>query len=602
MRQDNGMIGTARLFVILVSIAGLLTAAVTLAQANWRSDRVLEFIAYLLMGALSSRLKVSLPGVTGTLSVNFIFVLLAVTELQRADVLTIGCVATLAQCIVATHKRPKLAQLALNLGNAVLSGVLCDIVYHASALRRVDASMPVLLLCAALSYFLVNTLVVAEIIALTEKKGIGKVWRDNFFWTGPQYIFGAALVGVIHVCNTHFGWQYAVLAFPGIYLLDRSYRVYLGRLAEEKQHVRDNEEAYEQLAKAQQHLMTLSRQAGMAEVATGVLHNVGNVLNSVNVSATIVADKIRESHITNLATLAGMLEEHSSDLADFLNHDPKGQRVVPYLAKLAVRLGNERQVMLQELQLLTGHIEHIKEIVATQQNYGKVSGLIEIVSLPDLVEDAIRIVEPGLNRRGIHIERDHETVPPVALDKHNVLQILLNLLRNAEEAIAEAGKPEKLIHIRISRPGDDEVRVEVRDTGVGLAPENLTRIFAHGFTTKSDGHGFGLHSGALAAKQMGGTLRADSEGPGLGATFTLELPLAATTVGAGDARIGEGPQADLTSSERTTTQERGSSTQERYRAPVGLSVSRYPPRHHLEHNQWVPVSSPTATQAFPAAP
>jgi signal transduction histidine kinase len=567
MRQDNGMIGTARLFVILVSIAGLVTAAVTLAQADWRSDRALEFIAYLLMGALSSRMKVSLPGVTGTLSVNFIFVLLAVTELQRADVLIIGCVATLAQCMVATHKRPKLAQLLLNLGNAALSGVLCDIVYHASALRRMDASMPVLLLCASLSYFLVNTLVVAEIIALTEKKGIGKVWRDNFFWTGPQYIFGAALVGVIHVCNNHFGWQYAVLAFPGIYLLDRSYRVYLGRLAEEKQHVRDNEEAYEQLAKAQQRLMTLSRQAGMAEVATGVLHNVGNVLNSVNVSATIVADKIRESHITNLATLAGMLEERSSDLADFLNHDPKGQRVVPYLAKLAVRLGNERQVMLQELQLLTGHIEHIKEIVATQQNYGKVSGLIEIVSLPDLVEDAIRIVEPGLNRRGIHIKRDHEAVPPVPLDKHTVLQILLNLLRNAEEAIAEAGKPEKLIHIRISQPGDNGVRVQVRDTGVGLAPENLTRIFAHGFTTKSDGHGFGLHSGALAAKQMGGTLRADSEGPGMGATFTLELPLTATTGSAGDAGIGEGPQADLTSSESTITQEHGSSTPERYRVP-----------------------------------
>src|SRR5208283_3543694 len=118
---------------------------------------------------------------------------------------------------------------------------------------------------------------------------------------GPQYIFGAALVGVIHICNTHFGWQYAVLAFPGIYLLDRSYRVYLRRLEEEKQHVKDHEEAYAKLSDAQQRLMSLSRQAGMAEVATGVLHNVGNVLNSVNVSANIVASKLRESRVGNLA-------------------------------------------------------------------------------------------------------------------------------------------------------------------------------------------------------------------------------------------------------------------------------------------------------------
>ena len=112
----------------------------------------------------------------------------------------------------------------------------------------------------------------------------------------------------------------------------------------------------------------------------------------------------------------------------------------------------------------------------------------------------------------------------MAVDKHSVLQILLNLLRNAEEAIDDAGKPEKLIRVRIRRYGDDRVRIEVSDTGVGLAPENLTRIFAHGFTTKPHGHGFGLHSGALAAKQLGGALWAESDGPGLGATFTLELP------------------------------------------------------------------------------
>lgn len=227
----------ARFFVTLVCIAGFLVGTVTLALAEWRPGHALEFIVYLIMAALSSRLKVKLPGVTGTLSVNFIFVLLGAVELGRAETLIISCVATLSQCLLAAKTRPKPVQLAFNLGNAALCGALCAYVYHASALRLLDGSMPVLLFCASLSYFLVNTLVVAAIIALTEGKKLHLVWRDNFFWTAPQYIFGAALTGVIHVCNAQFGWQYAVLVFPGIYLLDRSYRVYLCRLQEEKQHV-----------------------------------------------------------------------------------------------------------------------------------------------------------------------------------------------------------------------------------------------------------------------------------------------------------------------------------------------------------------------------
>jgi signal transduction histidine kinase len=299
----------------------------------------------------------------------------------------------------------------------------------------------------------------------------------------------------------------------------------LERTHELEKQVTAKAEANLQLAEAQQHLMDLSRQAGMAEIATGVLHNVGNVLNSVNVSATIVANKIRESRIGNLLTLTGMLQEHSGDLPDFLNHDPRGQRAVPYLAKLGSHLEEERQVMLRELEQLTGHLGHIKEIVATQQNYAKVSGLIEVISLPGLVEDAIRIVEPGLSAHGIQLERDHEAVPPVAVDKHSILQILLNLLRNAKEAVKDSDLPSKSIRVRIYRRGEDRIRIAVEDTGVGLPPENLTVIFSHGFTTRRDGHGFGLHSGANAAGQMGGSLWAESEGLGHGATFTLELPL-----------------------------------------------------------------------------
>ena len=181
--------------------------------------------------------------------------------------------------------------------------------------------------------------------------------------------------------------------------------------------------------------------------------------------------------------------------------------------------------MLTELSLLTDHIGHIKSIVATQQSYARVSGLIEEVSASELLEDAFRLLEAGLVRHHIEIIRDFEDIPKFFVDKHQFLQILLNLLRNAKQATADAGNPEKVIRVRIRRLGEDRVRIEVKDNGIGLPPENLTRIFAHGFTTKRDGHGFGLHSSALAAGQMGGSLRAESEGPGRGATFTLDLPL-----------------------------------------------------------------------------
>ena len=302
------------------------------------------------------------------------------------------------------------------------------------------------------------------------------------------------------------------------------------RTRELHEQVDAKERARAELAEAQQRLIDLSRQSGMAEIATSVLHNVGNVLNSVNVSATIVAGRVRDSRVDKLVALAGMLQQHSGDLDQFLRHDPKGQRVLPYLANLASHFQQHRLSLLTELELLTDHVYHVKRIVATQQNYAKVSGLIEELSLGDLVEDALRILQSVFERDHIALLRDFKDVPRVNSDKHQILQILLNVLRNAKQAIDNSGRPERLIRIRIRPYGEDRIRIEVKDSGVGLPAENLTRIFAHGFTTKPDGHGFGLHSGALAAKKLGGSLWAESEGPGRGATFTLELPLAATAV------------------------------------------------------------------------
>ena len=193
---------------------------------------------------------------------------------------------------------------------------------------------------------------------------------------------------------------------------------------------------------AEEALIQLSREAGMAEVATGVLHNVGNVLNSVNVSASLVAGRIRESRVDNLVALIHMLDEHSGDLPEFLAHDAKGQRALPYLAKLGSHFQSERDGLLKELDLLSSHVGHIKQIVATQQSYAKVSGLVENVRLSELVDDALRILEPGLVRHKIKVERDFEPLPAIAAEKHKILQILLNLLRNAKQAVKQGDAEE----------------------------------------------------------------------------------------------------------------------------------------------------------------
>lgn len=164
-----------------------------------------------------------------------------------------------------------------------------------------------------------------------------------------------------------------------------------------------------------------------------------------------------------------------------------------------------------------------------QQSYARVSGVLERVPVVELLEDAIQINFAAFQRHEIRLVREFGPVPPVLVDRHKVLQVLINLLRNAKYALGESKAPEKRLTISLGMNGNSRVKISVQDNGVGIPPENLTRIFAHGFTTKKQGHGFGLHSGALAAKEMGGSLHAQSEGPGRGATFILELPIAQPT-------------------------------------------------------------------------
>jgi PAS domain S-box-containing protein len=281
------------------------------------------------------------------------------------------------------------------------------------------------------------------------------------------------------------------------------------------------------LRDSQQRLLETSRLAGMAEVATGVLHNVGNVLNSVNVSAGLVVEKLRRSKVPNLGKAAALLTDKNSNLGEFLTSDPNGQKIPGYLAKLSQFLVEENAEILTEVDLLARHIEHIKEVVAVQQSYAKVSGVFEDLQADQLVEDSIAMNIGAFERHGIVLERRFSPSPPVRVDRHRVLQIIINLLRNAKYALDDVQRIDKRITITIAPANEKMLRIAVADNGIGISQENLSRIFGHGFTTRKNGHGFGLHSGALAAKEMGGALSVSSLGLRRGATFTLELPIAA---------------------------------------------------------------------------
>ena len=295
--------------------------------------------------------------------------------------------------------------------------------------------------------------------------------------------------------------------------------------------ITQNERLKTDLDQTQRNLLEASRTAGMAEVATGVLHNVGNALTSLNVSANVIATTLQQSKAPSLLKLSDLLAEHAHDLGAFVAHDPKGRRVPEFLESLARHASDERDLLFRELTSLQQNIDHIKEVVAMQQACATIAGSIEPLEPAALMEDAVRINGAALARHEVNVVREFQPVPRVLAERAKVLQILVNLIGNAKSALDETPSGDKRLVLRIAPGADGTVLLSVEDNGIGIPPENLPRIFTHGFTTRPKGHGFGLHSSGSLAKTMQGTLTARSEGAGLGATFTLELRAAPPAAG-----------------------------------------------------------------------
>jgi signal transduction histidine kinase len=292
------------------------------------------------------------------------------------------------------------------------------------------------------------------------------------------------------------------------------------QIAERRRAEQQKEELHRQLVES-------SRRAGMAELANGVLHNVGNVLNSVNVSANLLLDRLRQSKGDSLQRAAGLLRDHESDLVDYLTRSAQGQKLPRYLVQLAEHLAQERGVLIGETEDLTRRIDLMKEIVSRQQSYARVSGTTQHTRLSVVVEDVLRMHATSFAELDIRVETDFGWDADCELDRSRVLQILMNLVANAKQALRDGAHGGGIVRVATHAAPGDRVRISVGDNGVGIDRADLARIFAHGFTTKRDGHGFGLHHSANAAAEMGGRLWAESDGIGKGATFWLELPVRA---------------------------------------------------------------------------
>ena len=274
-----------------------------------------------------------------------------------------------------------------------------------------------------------------------------------------------------------------------------------------------------------EHVIKMAREKGMAEVAADVLHNVGNALNSVNISANLILNHNEDSPLISLIEVSNWLKQHQMDFQTFIRDNNRGKNLPTYLTELADCWQSEQSMIQQEIQRLIDKIEYIKNVVRMQQNLCTSSTqLNDAIMLDRVVEDALLLTSIDFTSYHIKIEKSFKKIAPISIDRLKLIQILVNLINNAKDSLLAVSESCRRLILTINLSGEDMVSIEVKDTGIGISSGDVTKLFSRNFTTKKDGHGFGLHASAMATEEMGGVLQAASAGRGEGATFTLTLP------------------------------------------------------------------------------
>ncbi|MDY6905912.1 MAG: AAA family ATPase [Thermodesulfobacteriota bacterium] len=288
------------------------------------------------------------------------------------------------------------------------------------------------------------------------------------------------------------------------------------------------EERTRALKNAQQELIKNAHQAGMADIAVGVLHNVGNVLNSVKTSLESVKQTVNSAKgFKGFLRANELLEQHMDHIEDFVLKDPKGKKLFEYYLDIGRIFQADKNKINADLDRLEEKTDMITNIIAAQQSYANAGVLKERLDIADIIRDALTMQAESLSSQNITVTQNVEIVPAILVDKTKLIHVLINILRNARDAMNTTPMDQRNLKLSV-RCRNDIVRVEATDNGQGIEPDHLKTIFAHGYTTKPDGHGFGLHTSANYMLEMGGRMWAESDGPGKGSTFVLEFPAVAS--------------------------------------------------------------------------
>ncbi|SHF66594.1 Two component regulator propeller [Fodinibius roseus] len=335
-------------------------------------------------------------------------------------------------------------------------------------------------------------------------------WQTSWF-----YLLGILLAGGTVVLG--YRWKLRSIHQQNEQL-EQEVESRTSELYEKNKHLK---EALKELRETRSQLVEKAHKAGMADIATGVLHNVGNILNSVNTSVSMIRETSKKSKLANLYEANNLLEKHMDQIEEFILETPKGKKLLSYYLKLEEPLRKEQKEILDQSRRLNKKIDLISDVITAQQNYAGSAMEADQMSLEEMIDDALSLQSATIERHKLTVRKEINSVDPIIAHRTQLIHILINIFKNAKEAIIKKAPPEKMISIKVWQQ-QDEVFLSVSDNGGGIKEENMDKIFTQGFTTKKSGHGFGLHSCANYMRSMGGQIKVESEEEG--ATFTLIFP------------------------------------------------------------------------------
>ncbi len=323
-------------------------------------------------------------------------------------------------------------------------------------------------------------------------------------------ILGSELVGVLEVVNrdqrSFSDWDFPALSVVATVIALFAEKA---RLESERDH--------------------FEKAAGKADIANSVLHNIGNVLNSVNVSASLMETKLEKSKITQFLMANQLLEEHMENLADFFTNHPKGKILPQFFLRLGDELAKEGKLLSAEVRKVASMTNTMRDIIETQQMLAKM-GSSETQDLIQVIEEALGTQQDAINRMGVVVTRNFQTGRPIRAQRAKLIHVFINIIKNGIEAMVDLSREERILILETGESEEGAIFCRIIDQGIGMGPDIMDRIFSHGFTTKKDGHGFGLASCAKAMEEMKGRIEVESEGPGMGSCFSLYFPSVPQTI------------------------------------------------------------------------